>query len=943
MNQPLKINPKKPADFPVWEERVLEYWDKIDAFRRSVAERPEDKVYVFYDGPPFATGLPHYGHLLGSVMKDIVPRYWTMKGYKVERIWGWDCHGLPIENIIEKELDLKGGKKGIEELGIDKFNAACRSAILRFDSEWEKVIRRIGRWVDFNHSYKTMDFSYMESIWWGFKQLFDKDLVYQGRKVILYCPRCSTPLSNFEIAMDNSYKDVEDHSIVIKLKVKNRPNEFLLAWTTTPWTLIGNVALAVHPQALYLKVSQAEEIYFLAKDRLNILQGKYEILDEFTGNKLVGIDYEPLFDFLPTGDMKAFYVAAADFVSLDEGTGIVHTAAMYGEDDYQLAQKIKLPLIDMLDDQGKFMAFVKPIAGQFYKKAEKWIVEDLLQRNLMYHADRITHSYPFCYRCNTPLYYNAIPAWFINIQKLKPKLVENNQHINWYPGHLKHGRFGKGLETAPDWNISRSRYWGTPMPIWIGENTKNIRVIGSVDELKKWAVVPKQVENISDLHREFVDPIKVWVDDDKTEEGTKIPEVFDCWVESGSMSFAAEHYPFENKQKFESRFPAQYIVEYIAQTRAWFYTLHVMSTALFDKPAFENALTTGTIMAEDGTKMSKSKKNFPDPMEIINQYGVDSLRLYFASSPLMKTAQNVNFNRDAINDIRKKVLNIVWNVFKFYQLFDNGKTDYGYPEDPRSVLDKWLISLTQNLNKTVTQSMDQYDVVSASRALMEYVSHLSTWYLRRSRDRLRDGNSESLQVLRTALRDWALLMSPFAPFITEVIYQNLPGDKSDSIHLDMLPKVHNDLVRNELEDKMSEVRKAVEKIHAVRKVESIPLRQPCADVVVHSSIDKPKDNLLQVLASEVNVKKVTWLKADELSIDLNTDLTPELIAEGETRKLIRKIQSERKKLGLSVDQSIELILPSWPKDYEPEIKSKVLARSIKKGDKLKIVLISSKE
>ncbi len=582
----LKINnPQEKVDLAKLEHEVLAYWDETKAFEKSVEIRPEDKRYVFYDGPPFATGLPHYGHILTSVVKDVIPRYFTMKGYRVDRVWGWDCHGIPIENMIEKELELKGGKKGIEEMGVDKFNAACRTAILRFDKEWEKIIRRIGRWVDFTHSYKTMDLPYMESVWWAFKTLGDKEMLYEGRKVILYCPRCATPLSNFEIAMDNSYKDVEDHSIFVMFKLKGTQNEFFVAWTTTPWTLIGNVGLAVDPKATYVKVSVGDNAIWVAEKRVAAAtqeeNWEVKILEKVTGDKLVGREYEPIYPYLPVGDKKAYYVGAGDFVSLEEGTGIVHTAALYGEDDYVFAQKLDLPCVGMLDDQGRYLDFVEPLKGIFFKKAEEWIVQDLIDRDLLLRAEKSVHSYPFCYRCETPLYYTAVPAWFINIQKMKADIVKQNETINWYPDYLKHGRFGKGLETAPDWNISRSRYWGTPMPVWRNETAT--RIIGSLEELKKWAVEPEKVTNLTDIHREFLDDIEVWVDEAKTVKGKRIPEVFDCWVESGSMPYASLHYPFEHKELFEASHPAQFIVEYISQTRAWFYTLHVMSVGIFGK------------------------------------------------------------------------------------------------------------------------------------------------------------------------------------------------------------------------------------------------------------------------------------------------------------------------------------------------------------------------
>lgn len=933
----------QPVNYALLEEAVLSYWDEVDAFARSVQERPASKPYVFYDGPPFATGTPHYGHLLGSVMKDIVPRFWTMQGFRVERRWGWDCHGLPIENIIEKELNLQGGKKGIEAYGIKQFNDACRSAILRFDADWKKVIRRLGRWVDMENSYKTMDLSFMESVWWGFKTLYDKGLIYQGRKIILYCPRCSTPLSNFEIAMDNSYQDVEDHSLIVKFPLRTQPHHFFLAWTTTPWTLIGNVGLAIDPQATYVQIKQGDEFYYLAEARLEALAPKATVTATLKGQDLVSKNYQPLYSYLPLNDQSpAHFVAAADFVSLTEGTGIVHTAAMYGEDDYRLAQTEKLPLVDMLDDQGKFLPFVTPLKGIFYKQAETWIVDDLSSRSLLFSQTKLVHSYPFCYRCQTPLYYNAVPAWFIDIQKLKPELVKHNQAINWYPAHLKQGRFGKGLMTAPDWNISRSRYWGTPMPVWHNPNYPGkLRLIGSLAELKKWAVDSDQAAAIQDLHRENLDDLELWLDDERTLKGRRIPEVFDCWVESGSMSFAEHHYPFANKAKFEARFPAQYIVEYIAQTRAWFYTLHVMAVALFGKPAFQNALTTGTIMAEDGSKMSKSKKNYPDPLQVIHDFGVDSLRLYFASSPVMKTAQNVNFSRETINDIRKKTLNLIWNVFKFYHLYNSTPANSKLPPPDGHIMDRWLISLTQSLHQTVSQAMKDYEVVTASRNLMDYVQALSTWYLRLSRDRLRQPADPSQGVLVTAIKTWCLLAAPIIPFITEVIYQHLPGPKLDSIHLELWPTADLSLIDDQLEAEMVFVRQICEKAHALRQAAGIKVRQPLATLTVKSPLNLRPD-LIEVLKTELNVKAVILQATPStLEVELDLKLTPELKQEGETRDFIRTIMNQRKILGIDPHNWIDIEAPTWPQPHTETIKTKVKAKTLSLGSKLKVCLHSS--
>lgn len=947
-----QFNQQRP-DFSKMEEEVNQFWDETDAFKKSVENRSTDNPYIFYDGPPFANGLPHYGHLLGSTAKDVIPRYQTMKGKRVERVWGWDCHGVPIENAIEKELGLKGGKKGIEELGVDKFNQACRASIMAYDKEWKKTIKRLGRWVDFDNAYKTMDTPYMESVWWGFKTMYDKDLIYQDRKVVLFCPRCSTPLSNFEIAMDNSYKDVEDYSVYVKFKVKNEDTTYLIAWTTTPWTLPGNVALAVLPDAEYVQFEHllsdnSKEYYWVAKEKLYEMTKLLSIKDPtivktVKGSKLDGIEYEPLYTYMPLEGKKAHYVTTADFVSLDDGSGIVHTAAIFGEDDYKLAVARDLPRVPTLDDQGKFLEFVTPLAGQFYKKTEEWVVNDLTHRNLMFHSGKITHSYPFCYRCGTPLYYFAMPAWFINVQKLKPQMIANNEPINWYPDHLKYGRFGKGLETAPDWNISRSRYWGTPMPIWEGNKNGKIlrRVVGSQQELSTWAVHPEQVEQLTDLHREFLDDIEIWVDDEKTVKGKRIFEVFDCWVESGSMPFAQVHYPFENKEKFDASYPAQFITEYIAQTRAWFYCMHVISTGVFGSHAFENCLTTGTLQAEDGQKMSKSKKNYPDPMVLIDKYGSDCLRLYLMSSPIMR-AENMNFSEKNVHELQNKVINILWNLYGFYALYIKSKKPKGnkpatanYQLASLHVMDRWLLSKTATLAEEVTARMDTYDVVGACRLLMDFTTEFSTWYLRLSRERLRSTEvSESSEIYTRVLIILCKLFAPFIPFITESVFQGIT-DSESSIHLTDYPKI-SDLevfIDTALESEMSVIQKVTESAHAQRKEQQIKVRQPLAKVIVSTSDDRPDDSLLEVLQEEINVEAVVWEKGAELSVSLDTILTDTLRAKGQMREAIRQVQDLRKKTpGLSVDDTIDCWLPAWPEEYAAEIRKKTLIRNLMKGD-----------
>ncbi|MDP1721982.1 MAG: isoleucine--tRNA ligase [Candidatus Gottesmanbacteria bacterium] len=933
----LKItNPQEKVDLAKLEHEVLDYWDETKAFEKSVSMRPENKRYVFYDGPPFATGLPHYGHILTSVIKDAIPRYWTMKGYRVDRVWGWDCHGIPIENMIEKELELKGGKKGIEEMGIDKFNAACRAAILRFDHEWEKIIRRIGRWVDFANSYKTMDLPYMESIWWAFKNLNDKGLLYEGRKIILYCPRCATPLSNFEIAMDNSYKDVEDHSVFVMFRVKGTENEYFVAWTTTPWTLIGNVGIAVDPKATYVKVSVGDKLIWVAEKRVAMVtqeeNWEVKILEKVTGDKLVGREYEPLYPYLPLDGKKAFSVGAGDFVSLEEGTGMVHTAAIYGEDDYKFAQTLDLPLVPMLDDQGRYLDFVQPLSGIFFKKAEDWIVKDLIDRDLLLRAEKSVHSYPFCYRCETPLYYNAVPAWFINIQKMKADLVKQNENINWYPEHLKHGRFGKGLETAPDWNISRSRYWGTPMPVWRSQaedsglktqDLRQTRIIGSLEELKKWAVNPEIVEGLTDIHREFLDDIEVWLDEGKTVKGRRIPEVFDCWVESGSMPHASLHYPFDHKELFEATHPSQFIVEYISQTRAWFYTLHVMSVGLFGTHTFENALTHGVILAEDGTKMSKSKKNFPDPTHLFEKYGVDALRFYLMESVVMR-GENLNFSEAGVKDVYQNVISRLWNLASFYLLYRGQTSIPAQLPTATHVLDRWLIGLTESLVRNVSRNMDTYDTVAACRDVLVFLDHVSTWYLRRSRTRLRE-DPRAMEVYGWVLNRLVTVMAPMTPFISERIYQNLMNT-SDSIHHVDWPSETQDvgLKTQELGEKMQLVREICALGHAQRKDAGVPVRQPVRQLQIANSKYQIEEEYIDLVKEELNVKEVEIVVGEgEFSVTVDTTSTPELVAEGHMRQLVRAIQILRKEKGCTIDAHIRVQVPEECKDLTQELVDRV--------------------
>lgn len=929
-------------DLPALEEAIGGWWQEVGAFEKSVETRSKDNAFVFYDGPPFATGMPHYGHLLASTIKDVIPRFQTMRDKRVERVWGWDCHGLPIENMIEQQLDIKGGKKGIEAMGIDKFNQACRAEVLRLDQVWEKIINRLGRWVDFTNNYKTMDTNYMESIWWGFEQLYQKNLVYQGKKVILYCPRCATPLSNFEIAMDNSYEEITDASNTYKYPVVGQDNTYLLAWSTTPWNKLATPALAVNPELNYVKVEQNGDFYYLAQSRLESnFAGDYKVIETLSGQEMAKLTFTPHYDFYPdrSSGEKFGVIIADQFVTADEGTGIV-TLAVYGEDDFRVMQENGVQLIEHVDEQGRLKKEVEPWAGLDILEANQKINQDLSDRGLVFSEKPHTHSVATCYRCSTRLYYAPIPAWFIDVKKIKDQLIEQNQNINWYPEYLKEGRFGKGLASAPDWNISRSRYWGTPMPIWVGHDEKGkevLRVIGSLEQLKTWAKDRVEAEKITDLHREHLDDLEVFVDDEKTIIGKRIPEVFDCWVESGSMPFASIHYPFENFEFFEKNYPAQFVSEYIGQTRAWFYTMHVISVGIFGRPPFENVVTTGNILAEDGSKMSKSKKNFPDPMELINQYGVDSLRLYLMSSPVMK-GENISFNEKEVADLRRKVFIIWWNMVSFYlQAAHEKKPDLQKQFKPDHILDRWLLSRLETITAEVTLHFEKYDVVRASRTLIQFVDELSTWYLRLSRERLRADHDQARQIFGKALYRLAQLMAPLAPYFSELVHHTLVGEETSIHHTDW-PISVPDLQNSSLEEQMGKVKQIVEEGRSGRRELGLKLRQPLASLTVIGQNDLGPE-LCALIAAETNVKKIVWQQTSDeqnLQIEYDTTLTPELKAEGEARELIRQIQTLRRQAGLDFNQHAKVSAPDWPSDWQKEIEEKTKT-SLTVGETLAII------
>ncbi|UKI33535.1 MAG: isoleucine--tRNA ligase [Lentisphaeria bacterium] len=661
------------VDFPKLECEILRFWQESEIFHKSLEQRRGGDEFVFYDGPPFATGLPHYGHLLAGTIKDVVPRYQTMRGKYVERRFGWDCHGLPVENEMEKQLNLSS-KRDIEAYGIDKFNEACRSIVLRYTAEWEKVVGRMGRWVDFRNGYRTMDRSFMESIWWVFKSLWDQGLVYEGYKILPYCPRCATPLSNFEA--NQGYREVVDPAITIRFRAADRENTYFLAWTTTPWTLPSNLALTVGPDIDYVEVRDGDDHYILAEARVGVYyKEKPEILWRGKGSELVGRRYEPLFPyFADLAGKGAFQVLAGSFVSTEDGTGIVHTAPGFGEDDNAVCKAAGLPEVCPIDEECRFTAEVPDYQGRPVKSTDKEIIDRLKAEGKLIHRGQIKHSYPHCWRDDGPLIYRAISTWFVKVEAIKDKMIRNNQQINWVPAHLRDGRFGKWLENARDWAISRNRYWGTPLPIWRNAEGEVI-VVGSAAELEKLTG-----KKIDDLHKHFMDKIEIPSPTGKSPL-RRVPEVFDCWFESGSMPYAQQHYPFENKQHFEENFPADFIAEGLDQTRGWFYTLVVLASALFDQPPFRNVVVNGLVLAENGQKMSKRLRNYPDPMVVIDRYGADALRLFMLGSQVVR-AEDLKFSEAGVKEILRGIMIPMWNALSFFTTY--ASVDHYNPGKGRS-------------------------------------------------------------------------------------------------------------------------------------------------------------------------------------------------------------------------------------------------------------------
>ena len=1068
-----QVNPRQ--NFPQMEDSVNEFWKKNDTFRKSIINRSEKDSYVFYDGPPFITGTPHYGTLLSRIAKDVVPRYWTMKGKRVERQWGWDCHGLPIETKVEKKLGIKNHRE-IESYGIGRFIDECYKYTREVSNEWKWYKEKVGQWVDFDNSYKTMDQSYMESVIWVFKQLMDKGKVYEGNRVSLYCNRCGTPISNFEIAMDNSYADMEDPAITVKFPVTTE-GEFkganILAWTTTPWTIPSNRALVLDSQETYVLVESGSEKYILAKKRLENVFGTipFTVVKEFKGEALIGLHYDPPFHFFDGSEKEWQVYEYPGMVTMDEGTGVVHSAPGFGEIDTEMGEKMSLTMAMSINDEGKFIDKVEPYKGIYIKVADPQITEDLKNAGRLFKAERITHRYPFCYRCQTPLIQKAQPSWFVNIQDMKPQLIANNEKINWVPDHLKYGRFKKGIEMAPDWGVSRTRYWATPMPIWQREeNGKVVEriVVGSRDEIRELSVDPitkvtfvlkgsqietnasertelfiadrdefvsisneilkdKEFTSISyaeeglledafheyilniqtkfaeflmsnigkdievttdsetlailrhtceryilkevfameypvnqpfvmffnkaelmDLHRPKIDQIKL---KGTTGELTRINDVLDVWMDSASMPYACKHYPFEHKEKFEASYPADFVVEYIAQTRAWFYVMHVVSTALFNTNSFKNSVTTGVMFGNDGRKMSKSYGNYPDPKDTILKYGAEPLRLYLIGSKLM-VGEDVNFDEEGLKDQVKTIILPLWNSYSFLITYANmkgwqpreelarnnrkdpsNKTEWDHIPfaEVKNQLDQWIIAKLQLAIRNVRESMDEYNVPTAVKVIPQLIDNISKWYIRRSRGRFANNDQPAFDTLYYVIVELIKLMAPFTPFLSEEMYQNLVAEnfknQPESIHLCDFPEYDMNFLEKseELMGQMDTVSNIVTLGQALRVDNSLKVRQPLSEMQVQNV--ELTDWMKDLMQDELNVKKITvveeiiddkgWITSEntekELKITLNTNLTDEMKQEGAIRELIRSIQNMRKKAGLKMGDKVAFTIATSDK------------------------------
>ena len=931
-----------------YEKALIEFWKKNQTFEKSIEQRDIDNSYVFYDGPPFITGMPHHGTLLSSVTKDAVPRFWTMRGKRVERRWGWDCHGLPAENFVEKQLGITDRREIGTKWPLATYIEKAKASMVANSEAWESTIERIGRWVDFRGAYRTMDKNYMESVWWAFKTLYEKGLIFEGRKVLMYDTKFSTPVSKAEVTMDNdAYQEVTDPSVFVKFKVVSEgelQGAYLLAWTTTPWTLPANLVLAVNEKLNYGLYQVGEEkIVTLVKTAAEVFEGEYELLKELSGAELVGLEYQPLMENFSREERKkdTYHVLTAEYVSDEDGTGIVHIAPAYGEADYDLALAHEVDFVDLLDEQGYYVeAAEKWLMDLGVRKtdengielwaANKIIAKMLFEKGIVYRIKYIKHEYPFNPRSKQRIIYRAFPSWFFNVTDSKTMLIEENEKINWFPEYLKHGRFEKNIEAAPDWNLSRDRFFATAMPVWKGDKG-SVKVVGSYDELYELSGV-----RLEDYHRPWVDEIEFEIDG---EHFKRIDKVLDCWFESGSMPFAQLHYPFENREKFEKNYPADFIVEYVGQVRAWFYYVHVVNTALFSDIAYKNVITTGTLAGNDGRKMSKSLGNYTDPNLLMDQYSADSLRFLMLSSPVLAGEDFALIDKD-VSDVARK-LSMIWNVFDFFTMY--AEVDGFDSEQAMAVsefvnpLDIWLVSRVHQVRNQITEGMEAYNIPAALSSVLEFIDDMSNWFVRRSRRRFWKSEDdrdklEAYSTLYYVLIYLAKIMAPFTPFLAEELYQKMTGagvvnsEIPESVHLLDWPEAG--LIDEVVLTQMAKTREVItaglaERMKKTETEAQIKVRQPLAKLVYAG--ERLDDFYEQIIMEEVNVKSVEHGEA----LALDKTLTPELLEEGKIRELIRFVQAARKKAGLNVDDRIRLMVSmEVPEAYQGMLMSEVLAEEL---------------
>ena len=881
------------------EKAITAFWKEHDIFQKSMQNREGQENFTFFDGPPTANGKPHIGHVLTRAVKDLIPRYRTMKGYHVLRKAGWDTHGLPVELEVEKQLGISG-KPQIEKYGIEDFIKKCKDSVFTYQSEWEEMSDRVGFWADMDDPYVTYHNDYIESVWWALRQIWDKGLLYKGHKIMPYCPRCGTSLSSHEVAQ--GYKDIKENSLIVKFKIPNKENEYILAWTTTPWTLPSNVALCVNPGETYVKV-QAEDgsAYILAKALVKNVFGDTEVqeIEAYRGTDLCGMEYEPLYTFVKP-DSKAYYIIADNYVTMDDGTGIVHIAPAFGEDDSRVCKENVLPFICHVNTQGKFIPETGEWSGLFVKDTDKLIIRDLKERNQCFSVIPFAHSYPFCWRCDTPLLYYACDTWFIKMTAVRDQLLKNNETVNWLPDNIKHGRFGNFLENIIDWGLSRSRYWGTPLPIWeCGCGHRH--VVGSIQELKEMGInCPEDIE----LHKPYVDQVKLRCPECGGEM-TRVPEVIDCWFDSGSMPFAQWHYPFENKEKFEENFPANFISEAVDQTRGWFYTLMAISTLLFDKAPYKNVIVLGHVQDDKGVKMSKHKGNVILPMDILNAQGSDAVRWYFYSNSAPWLPNR--FSAKNVSESQRKFLGTLWNTYAFYVLYAEidqfDPTRYRLEDCKLTVMDRWILSKLNHVIDNVDKNLDSYRITEATRAITEFTDELSNWYVRRCRGRfwgsaLSEDKIAAYMTLNTTLVTFSKVCAPFIPFMTEEIYQNLvlsvDASAPESVHLCDFPKAQASFDNPEIEQEMDAIRKIVMLGRACRNEANIKNRQPLSKLYIQTE-NKVNAAYNDIILEELNIKEVAF--TDQASDFITYHFKPQMRTVGpKYGKLMRPIFDEIAKM-----------------------------------------------